>query len=140
MLNIEKPNDLLSLAIYNILNHRKDDEFYNLVKDWNKKIVVHISEFYPVTIIFQGDEIKFERGEDKKANLKIKMNLDTMLDIAYGEIGAIAATLRGKIRIKGIYKIRTLLRFIKIFLKSISMVAADPCNSYLDIEKMTKWR
>ncbi|MHA1196424.1 MAG: SCP2 sterol-binding domain-containing protein [Promethearchaeota archaeon] len=126
MLEIEQPDDLISISLYNVLTYRKDEEFINLVKDWNKTIVIHIIPFYPVTVIFEGNKIKFERGEVKKANLKLKLEIDAMLDMANGRLGPVGAMLKGKLRIKGMSRVGTLLKFTKIFMKTMKMVAADP--------------
>jgi hypothetical protein len=54
MLNIEMPDDLISLSLYNIFTYRKNDKkFIKHIKDWNKKVVLHITPFYPITVIFQ---------------------------------------------------------------------------------------
>ena len=49
MLNIEIPDDLISLSLYNIFNYRENDKkFIKHAKDWNKKIIIHVESFYPV--------------------------------------------------------------------------------------------
>ncbi|MFX1445573.1 MAG: hypothetical protein ACFFHV_19325, partial [Promethearchaeota archaeon] len=64
MLNIEMPDDLISLSLYNIFNYRKNDKkFIRHAKNWNKKIVIHVEPFYPVTVVFEGTDIKFLRKE-----------------------------------------------------------------------------
>ena len=126
MLEIEQPDDLISISLYNVLTYRKDEEFINLVKDWNKTIVIHVIPFYPVTVIFNENKIKFERGEAKKANLKLKLEIDAMLDMANGRLGPVGAMLKGKLKIKGMFRVGTLLKFTKIFMKTMKMIAADP--------------
>ncbi|MHA1439558.1 MAG: SCP2 sterol-binding domain-containing protein [Promethearchaeota archaeon] len=130
MLSIQQPDDLISISLHRVLSYRKDEEFYNLVKDWNKVIVIHIKPFYPVTIIFQGIEIKFERGARKKADLKVFMELDAMLDLAYGRKGLVSVFLSGKMKIKGMLRLGTVLKFKKIFMTSMKMVAEDPNLNY----------
>ena len=130
MLSIQQPDDLISISLHRVLGYRKDEEFYNLVKDWNKIIVIHIKPFYPVTVIFEGDEIRFERGDRKKANLKVTMELDGMLDLAYGRRGLVSVFLKGQMKIKGMYKLGTVLKFKKIFNDTMQMVAADPNIQY----------
>ncbi|HEC91660.1 MAG TPA: SCP2 sterol-binding domain-containing protein [Candidatus Atribacteria bacterium] len=136
MISIEQPDDLMSISLYRVLSYRQDKEFYQLVKNWNKRIVIHIKPFYPVTVIFEGENIKFERGDSKKANLKVIMELDAMLDLAYGRKGLISVFLRGKMKIKGLYKLGTVLRFKKIFMTSMKLIASDPNLHYY--EKRTK--
>ncbi|MHA1272123.1 MAG: hypothetical protein ACTSQS_01675 [Promethearchaeota archaeon] len=111
MISIEQPDDLMSISLYRVLSYRQDKEFYQLVKNWNKRIVIHIKPFYPVTVIFESENIKFERGDSKKANLKVIMELDAMLDL-------------------------TVLRFKKIFMTSMKLIADDPNLHYY--EKKTK--
>jgi len=132
MLSIHQPDDLISISLHTILSYRKDEEFYNLVKDWNKKVVIHIKPFYPVTVIFERDEIRFERG-DQKADLKVIMELDGMLDLAYGRKGLVSVFLKGKMKIKGMYKLGAVLKFKKIFMTSMKMVAKDPNLDYFNV-------
>ena len=55
-IEIEIPDDLISLSLYNIFEYRKNDKkFIKSVRDWNKKIVIYIEPFYPVSVIFEGD-------------------------------------------------------------------------------------
>jgi len=137
MISIEKPKDLLGLAINNILNYRKDDsEFVKLISNWNKNIIIEIEMFYPLEIIFKGNEIKFKINDfNKKIDLKVKMGLQALLDVAAGRLNPITAVIKRKIKIKGIYKIKTLLKFIKIFVTSMKMVMADPNINYYEIER-----
>jgi len=74
MITIHQPDDLISISLYNIFSYRKNDEtFIELVTDWNKKIVIHIEPFYPVTVIFEGSEISFQIGEVENADMKMKL-------------------------------------------------------------------
>jgi len=134
---IQQPRDLISISIHNILSYRKDEEFYNLVKDWNKTLILNITDLYPVTVIFEGEHINFEPGEIKKADLKVSMSIQTMLDVAYKRLNPIWAVLARKIKIKGIFKVGVLLKFMNIFLKSMKMVAEEPNINYYELEKET---
>ena len=140
MISIQKGEDLLSISMSTILNYRKDEpEFQKLVLDWNKKLLIEIDDFYSVEIIFNHDEIKFKVNDiDKKVDLKIKMNIFTLLDLAFNRLSPVKAVLQRKLKIKGIYKIGTILKFMKIFLKSMQMVASDPNNNYYELNKETK--
>jgi putative sterol carrier protein len=140
MISIQKGEDLLSISLSTILNYRKDEpEFQKLVLDWNKKILIEIEDFYPIEIIFDCNEVKFKVSDiDKKVDLKVKMNIYTLLDLAYGRISPIKAVFQRKIRIKGLLKFGVLLKFIKIFLKSMQMVASDPNNNYYELNKETR--
>lgn len=138
MISIQQPLDLISISLYRVLSFRTDEKFYNLVKDWNKTIVINVTEFYPVTVKFQGTDISFERGDAKKASLRVTMSVHKMLDMAYGRSGPYKAILARKLKIKGIYKIGTLLKFQKIFLNSMKMAAAQENQNYFEIEKSIK--
>jgi len=137
-IKLTPPNDLLSVSIYTILSYRKDEEFYNLVKGWNKTITIDVKELYPITMIFMGDEVRLVPNSSKKSDLKILMSIHTLMDVAYGRKSMVTAFLSRKIKIKGILKIKTLLRFIKIVVKSMKMVAEDPNLNYFEVEKVTK--
>ena len=91
--------------------------------------------------MFQGDDIRFEPlqpGEKRKADLRVSMGIHTMLDVAYGRSNSIISVLKRKIKIKGMLKVGVLLKFMKVFLKSMKMVAADPEIRYYEIDKIKK--
>jgi len=140
MISIQKGEDLITITLQNILSYRKNDEdFINLVLNWNKKVLIELEGFYPVEVIFDHDEIRFKINDfDKKINLKVKMGIYTFLDLAYGRLNPIKAVLKRKLKIKGLLKIGTLLKFMKIFLKTMKMVASDPNNNYYEFNKETR--
>jgi putative sterol carrier protein len=140
MIAIQHPKDLLSVSLHNIFSYRVDDEdFIELVKDWNKKVLIEIEKFYPVLVVFQGEEISFKfRDIQQSPDLGVKMDLHTLLDIAYNRLSPIKAVLTGRLKIKGIYKVGTLLRFKKIFLDTLKMVAADPTEHYYELNQNTR--
>lgn len=140
MISIQKGEDLLSISLNNILSYRKnDDEFIELVRNWNKKIVIELEDFYPVEVIFQETEIKFKTKDlDQKVDLKVFMNLNTLLNLAYGRLNPVNAVLTRNLKIKGILKILTLMKFIKIFLTSMKMVAKDSAINYYEKNKATR--
>jgi putative sterol carrier protein len=137
MINIEEPKDLISISLKRILSYRlSDHEYIDLIKDWDKNIQVEIEDFYPVIIKFENEKIEFHRNiEDFKPDLKIGLSLETLLDLAYRRISLLIAIVAGKLKIKGLTKIKTLLRFSKIFLDSIKEIAADPNENYYEIDK-----
>lgn len=140
MLNIEKADDLLGISLNNILSYRKmDKDFIGLVNNWNKKIIIEIEKFYPVEVVFDGNEIKFKIDKlDKKVDLKVKMSLKSLLEIAYGRLHPINAVLKGKVKIKGNFRIGTVLKFLKIFVNSMRMVASQPNQNYYELNKETR--
>ncbi len=140
MIEIQKADDLLGISLNNILSYRKNDaDFIKLVNGWNKKIVIEVEKFYPIEVIFEGNEIKFKIDNlDKKVDLKIKMSLNTLLDISYGRINPINAVLKSKVKMKGMFRVGTVLKFLKIFVKSMKMVASQPNLNYYELNKETR--
>ncbi|MBY9002859.1 MAG: SCP2 sterol-binding domain-containing protein [Candidatus Lokiarchaeota archaeon] len=140
MIEIEKADDLLGISLNNILSFRKNEEdFIKLVTNWNKKIIIEIEKFYPVEVIFEENEIKFKiENIDNKVDLKVRMSLDTLLDIAYGRINPINAVLKSKVKMKGMIKFGTVIKFLKIFVNSMKMVASQPNQNYYELNKETR--
>jgi len=138
MINIQQPEDLLSISLYNILSYRLDDtKFIELVKNWDRKIEIEITDFYAIIIEFKGNQIKFHRViEGIKCDLTIKLSLTTLLDLAYKRISVVKAFLTKKLKIRGVYKVKVLLKFSKIFLDSIKKIAEDPNENYYEIERL----
>ena len=70
----------------------------------------------PRTFIFNRNEIRFKVNDiDKKVDLKVKMTIYTLLDLAYGRVSPVKAVIQRKLRIKGLLKIRILL---KLYIKT----------------------
>ncbi len=140
MISIQKPEDLISISLYNIFSYRKnEEEFIKLVSNWNKKVVIHIEPFYPLTVIFEGNEIKFEIGKSDKADMKVKLNLQTMLDFAYGRENPIFGMENGLMEMEGLGNDSTnLVKFYNIFMVSMQMVAAEPNTNYYELNKKTR--
>jgi putative sterol carrier protein len=126
--------------LYNVFNSRKDERrFVKHVKDWNKKIVLHIEPFYPVTIIFDGIDIKFERKEVSNPDMKVKIHVNTMLDIANDRLNPFYAIEEGKMEIDGLGEdSEKIMRFYNIFVVSMQMVAQEPNVNYYELNKDTR--
>jgi putative sterol carrier protein len=122
------------------LSYRKEEQdFVNLVLDWDKNIIIEVQDFYPVEVLFKGNQIKFKTKDfDKKIHLRIKMDLKTLLDLANSRIGPISAVLKGRLKIKGIFRIGILLKFMNIFLKTMKMVATNPNTNYFEQNRRTR--
>lgn len=140
MLNIEFPDDLISLSLYNVFNSRKDErKFIKHARDWNKKIVLHIEPFYPVTVIFDGVDINFERKELSNPDMKVKIHVNTMLDIANDRLNPFYAIEEGKMEIDGLGEdSEMIMRFYNIFVVSMQMVAQEPNVNYFELNKDTR--
>ena len=140
MIIIHQPDDLISISLYNIFNYRKNDEkFIELVTDWNKKIVIHVDPFYPVTVIFEGNEINFQMGEVDNVDMKLKLKLDVMLDLAYGREDPFGAIGEGKLEMEGLGEDSSMIvRFYGIFMDSMMQVAADPQLHYYEVDENSR--
>lgn len=140
MLTIQKPDDLISLSLYNVFTFRKTDKkFIRSVKNWNKKIVLEVEPFYPVTIIFNGVEINFKIGEGSEVDLKVKIHINTLLDIAYGRLTPIKAIDENKMEIEGLENDPKIMpKFFNIFVTSMTIVAADPNIYHYKIKEGTR--
>jgi len=140
MISIQDPEDLLSIALRNIFSSRiEEKEFYTNVHNWNKKVVLDIKSFYPLTVIFEGDEIKFERGEVKDADIILRLSLQTLLDIANGREDPLSAAGKGIIKLEGLGNdSEKLVKFYNIFLVSMQKAANNPNINYYELNKKTK--
>ncbi len=140
MISIEVPEDLISIAFYNILSSRADDEeFYNFAHDWNKKVIFFLKPFYPITVIIEGDEIKFQIGEVESADMKVTIELQTMLDLAYGRENPFFAIENGLMEIEGLGNDSiNLVKFYNIFMVSMQKVAKEQSLNYFELEKKTR--
>jgi putative sterol carrier protein len=137
MLNIEMPDDLISLSLHNVFTYRKyDKKFIKHIKDWNKKVVLHITPFYPITVIFKENSIKFEKTYEENADLKVKIDINTMLDIAYGRLNPFDVMNEGKMEIEGLGEDSSMIvKFYNVFVDSMIMIAADPNIKYYELNK-----
>ncbi|NHJ20972.1 MAG: hypothetical protein EAX91_08525 [Candidatus Lokiarchaeota archaeon] len=140
MLNIEFPDDLISLSLYNVFSSRANDKkFIKHAKDWNKKIVLHIEPFYPVTVVFEGENIRFERRELPEPDMKVKIHVNTMLDIANDRLNPFYAIEEKKMEIEGLGEdSEKIMRFYNIFVVSMQMVAQEPNVNYYELNKKTR--
>ena len=140
ILNIEFPDDLISLSLYNVFSSRANDKkFIKHAKDWNKKIVLHIEPFYPVTVVFEGENIRFERREIPEPDMKVKIHVNTMLDIANDRLNPFYAIEEKKMEIEGLGEdSEKIMRFYNIFVVSMQMVAQEPNVKYYELNKNTR--
>ncbi len=140
MIKIHEPDDLISISLHNIFDQRKDDEnFIKHVTDWNKKIVLHLEPFYPVTVTFQGNEIRFEVGACDNPDMKMTLTLSTMLEIAFGRLSPFLAISENKMTMEGLGDdSEKLVRFYNIFVDSMELCAAKPNINYYEHKKKTR--
>ncbi|MFX0071533.1 MAG: SCP2 sterol-binding domain-containing protein [Candidatus Hermodarchaeota archaeon] len=120
MIIINDPQDLLGLAVKNLLSpFLNDEKFIQKIRNWKKTVVVELKDLYPITIIFDNGEIRIEYDEIAKYHIKIIMNLNTFTDIAEGKLGIISAFLKRKVKIKKLYRIPTILKFKNILIPAL---------------------
>lgn len=134
------PDDLISLSLHNIFSYRKNDKkFVRAIKNWNKRIVLHMEPFYPITIIFNGINISFKRTELEDVDLKVKIHINNMLDIAYGRLTPIEAMDQDKMELIGLEKDPKIMpKFFNVFVTSMIMLAAEPNLKYYELNKETR--
>lgn len=120
MITINNPQDILGMGIKNILEYRANKgELESLIADWKKTIVVEIQGIYAVTVRFQGPNIQVEPSSPTIYDLKFTAPLETMITLAKGETGPICAFLKGQIKVKKVWHVGTLLKFVKIFIPAL---------------------
>ncbi|MBD3354145.1 MAG: hypothetical protein GF364_21870 [Candidatus Lokiarchaeota archaeon] len=123
IIEFNNPRDILGMGIKNILQYRKTDpKFLNLIKDWNKTIIIGFKDIYDVTVIFKGMNIHINYGSTQDYDLWLEIgSIQTMTDLAKGDLGPISGFLTGKIKVKKIWNILVLLHFIRIFIPNLRM-------------------
>ncbi len=122
MLMMNDPQDILGIGIKNILEYRASKgELEPLVAGWKKIIVVEIQGIYAITIRFQDSNIQVEPSLPSTYDLKLTMSLNIMIKIAKGETGLIGAFLKGQVKVKKLWHVSTLLKFIKIIIPALKI-------------------
>lgn len=131
MISFNRPEDIIGIGIKNILAYRINDvEFQKLVQNWKRVIAIEFKNLYCVTANFQGEKIYIEYGEPPKYHIKIILDsLQTMVDLAKGKFGPYKAFLLGKIKVKKIWNVLDLLKFIKVFIPGLR-IAGDIARSH----------
>jgi putative sterol carrier protein len=108
------------LALKNLLfPFLNDDKFLKKIKNWNRIIVIEIIGLYPITLIFSNGEIRIEYDEIPKHHLKLIISLEAFTQIAEGKLNLVSAFLKGKIKIKKLYRIFTILKFKNILFPAL---------------------
>ena len=124
---INQPQDILGLGIKNILEPILEDEkIVKKIKKFNKIIVMELSGLYPISINFNKGLISIHYGEKPKYDIKLIVSVDAFTGMAGGAGGLISSFLKGKIKIKKMYRIFTMLKFTSIFLPAIEKATEKP--------------
>ena len=130
MIEINKPEDILGLGIANILQYRiEEPSFQKLITNWNKTIVIVFKDIYAVSVFFQGEKIRIEYDECKKYDLKLILDINVMVELAEGTEGVIRGFIKGKIKVKKLWNIGVLLKFIRIFIPNLK-IAGNTAEDY----------
>ena len=138
-LEIQKADDLISISMEGILRFQeKNPKYQSLIKDWNKNIIINITDIYPVTVSFSGLSVAFNIGESANPDLKVSMSLGTLLNIANKRLNLVLAVLSGKLKIKGIFRIGVLLKFYQIFLIPLQKISKQSNTRYFEVYKETR--
>jgi hypothetical protein len=124
---INQPQDLLGLAIQNVLEPVLEDEkILKKIKKFNKVITMEFTGLYPITITFNKGLISIDYGEKPKYDVKLIISVDAFTGMAGGGGGIISSFTQGQIRIKKMYRIGTLLKFASIFFPAIKKATENP--------------
>lgn len=130
----------MGIGIKNLLEYRKDDEkFQELVASWHKTIVVEVNGIYAVTITFEGGAIDIQPGTPEKYDLKFQLSLETMVAIARGDISYIKAFLKGHVKVKKMWHVGTLLKFVKVFIPALQIAGQRARNFQQMKERGERW-
>jgi putative sterol carrier protein len=129
MIVINQPQDILGLGIKNILSYRlQDADYQKLVSGVNKTIIIEFRHIYAVTVVFHENNITIEYDEKEKYDLKVILDINTMVQMARGEYGPIRGFLKGKLKVKKIWNVGLLLKFIQIFIPNIKLAGERVIN------------
>jgi putative sterol carrier protein len=122
MVTINEPQDILGIAIHNLLDYReKLGELEALVANWEKTVIIDVIGTYPVSVHFQGKDVRIEPGSAAKFDLEVSMSLETMIALAKGETGSLHAFMLGQVKVKKMWHVGTLLTFLKIIIPSLKI-------------------
>ena len=127
MVSINESDHVFGFAIVKIFTpFLEEEKFQKKIENWNKVIVVELKGIYTFSLIFDNGVISCEYGDREKYNLKLITTFDAFVGIAEGTTGLIPAFIRGRIKVKKIYNIFTVLKFITILLPALKRATAEP--------------
>ena len=127
MVTINESDHVFGMAIMKIFTpFLEEEKFQKKIANWNKIIVVELKGIYTFSLIFDNGVISCEYGGREKYNLKLITTFEAFVGIAEGYTGLIPAFIRGRIKVKKIYNIFTVLKFITILLPALKRATAEP--------------
>ena len=127
MVIINEPDDIFGLALVNLLTpFFNDEKFQKKIRKWKRTIELELIDFYTFSLIFDNGDIRVEYGGQEKYDLKLTIDFDTFMAIAEGRMGLISAFLRGRVKVKKIYRLLTVLKFITILIPALKRATSQP--------------
>ncbi len=112
---INNPEDILGIGLKNLLSYCcNDSKFHKEVEVLNQKIIFDFEDLYSVSVFFQKPTIEITPNTEEKNILRLKMSLNTLINIMKGKYSIIGAFLRGKIKISHLWKLLTIIRLLRI--------------------------
>jgi putative sterol carrier protein len=124
---INQPQDILGLGIKSILEPVLEDEkILKKIKKFNKVVVMELTGLYPISLTFKKGLISIDYGEKPKYDIKLIVSVDAFTGMAEGNGGLISSFLKGKIRVKKMHRIFTILKFTSIFLPAVEKATEKP--------------
>ena len=117
---MNEPEDIFGMAVANLFAPFLEREaFHKKIKNWKKTIIIDMIDIYPFSITFNCGKIHVKYGQSEKYQLKIIVGFDTFMGLAEGTVGMFRAALKRKIKVKKIYHIFTILKFISILMPAL---------------------
>ena len=127
MITINEPDDVFGIAVVSLLSpFFEEEKFQKKLEKWKKVIVVELIDLYSFSLTFNNGDITVDYGGKEKYNLKLIIGFNTFMDIAEGEIGLVPAFLKGKVKVKKIYDVFTVLKFITILIPALKRATSRP--------------
>lgn len=125
---VNQPDDVLGLALKNLLAPLLEDEKFSkkIKKLKHRVIVLELRDIYSITLTFDNGNIQIDYGEKPKYHLKINVTLDAFVGIAEGKVGLVGAFLKGKAKVKKIYRVFTILKFYQVLFPAIKKANEQP--------------
>ncbi|MEX2684999.1 MAG: SCP2 sterol-binding domain-containing protein [Candidatus Sigynarchaeota archaeon] len=122
MTRINEPPDILGLGIRNLLSYREDrGALEPLVANWEKTVVIELVDMYAVSMHFHKKDVQIEPGIPAKFDIMISMSLETLIALANGKTGPVRAFLQGRLKVKKLWRVGTLLKFMKIIIPALKI-------------------
>lgn len=117
---MNEPEDIFGMAVVNLFTPFLEKEaFQKKIKNWKKTVVIDMIDLYPFSIVFDNGKISAKYGQAEKYQLKIIVGFDTFMGLAEGSVGMIRAVLKRKIRVKKIYNVFTILKFVSLLMPAL---------------------